>query len=154
MNRYVLAFAFLVVLLALAPSVHAQATGSDCSTADQPTKTWNQQPADVNCNGDHDQSFTVFASTVDTCTNQNTNTVYAQSLRQTTGIGWWSTTGLSGFCSSDVTQKCNPNITQEVTHATSGSDYNRFYLRAWDAVQTNRGTTPCATKVDMSRQDF
>ena len=33
MNRSVLAFAFLAVLVALAPSVHAQATGSDCSTA-------------------------------------------------------------------------------------------------------------------------
>jgi hypothetical protein len=154
MNKYVLAFAFLAVLLALAPSVHAQATGSDCSTADQPTKTWNQQPPDVNCNGDHDQSFTVYSTTVDTCTDQNTGTAYAQAVRQTTGIGWWSTTGASGFCSSDVTQKCNPTITQQVTHALSSTDYNRFYLRAWDAVQTTRGTTPCATKVDMSRQDF
>jgi len=69
MNRHVLAFASLAVLLALAPSVHAQATGSDCSTSDQPTKTWNQQPPDgptaPNCNDTYEQSFTVYSTTVD-----------------------------------------------------------------------------------------
>ena len=72
-----------------------------------------------------------------------------QEVRQTFGIGWWSTTGQSGFCSSPVTEKCNPTITQEVTHATSGSDYNRFYLRAWDALQTYQGSTPCANKTGV-----
>jgi hypothetical protein len=158
MNRSVLAFAFLAVLVALAPSVHAQATGSDCSTADQPPKTWNQQPPDApgtapNCNSTYQQSFTVYSTTVDTCTNQNTNTVYDQGIRQTTGIGYWSApTSGAPFCSNSTTLKCNPNITQQVTHATSAADYNRFYLRAWD--DSGAGIPPCTTVPVMSRQDF
>jgi len=50
----------------------------------------------------------------------------------------------------DWDMKCNPNITQEVTHATSGSDYNRFYLRAWDANPAQY----CGIFANMSRQDF
>ena len=136
MNKYIVAI--FAVLFAFASSAHAQATGSDCSRADQPTKTWNQQPPDApgsgpNCNATYKQSFTVYSTTVETCTNQNTNTVYAQRVGQTTGIGYWSTpTTGAPFCSNSVTQKCNPIITQQVTHATSGTDYNRFYLRAWD----------------------
>src|SRR5882724_122726 len=149
---------FVGVLFAFARSAHAQATGSDCSTADQPTKSWNQQPADgptaPNCNGTYKQSFTVYSTTVDTCTNNNTGSVYDQSLRQTTGIGYWSTTRAGApFCSNSVTQKCNPDITQEVTHATSGSDYNRFYLRAWDDDGVG-APSPCTTVTQMSRQDF
>lgn len=159
MNRHVLAFAFFfAVLFAFATSARAQATGSDCSTADQPTKTWNQQPPDApgtapNCNGTYQQSFTVYSTTVDTCTDQNTNTVYAQRVGQTFGIGYWSApTSGAPFCSNSTTLKCNPNITQQVTHALNSSDFNRFYLRAWD--DNGAGVSPCTTVPVMSRQDF
>lgn len=148
---------FVAALFTFASSTHAQATGSDCSTADQPTKTWNQQPPDApgsapNCNGTYQQSFTVYSSTVDTCTNNNTGTIYIQALRQTNGIGYWSAPRSGApFCSNATTLKCNPNITQQVTHATSGTDYNRFYLRAWD--DNGAGTAPCTTVPVMSRQD-
>lgn len=39
-----------------------------------------------------------------------------------------------------------------MTHATSGSDYNRFYLRYWDADISNLGY--CATYQIMTGQDF
>ncbi len=39
MRRHILFFA---ILFAFATSAHAQATGSDCSQSNQPTKTWNQ----------------------------------------------------------------------------------------------------------------
>ncbi len=142
----ILRFAFFALLFAFATSAHAQATGSDCSQSDQPPKTWNQQPPDPLCNGQlADLTFTVYSTTVDTCTNLSTGSVYAQSVRQVTGYGVWH---CSNFTSLDL--KCNPTITQEVTHATSGTDYNRFYLRAWDA----NPALYCGTFVDMSRQDF
>ena len=143
----VLRLAFLfAVLFAFATSAHAQATGSDCSTADQPTKTWNQQPPDPLCTGSIElKFFNVYSTTVDTCTNNNTGAVYAQSARQTYGIGYWDC-GPSNL----INTKCNPNITQEVTHATSPTDYNRFYLRAWDVNPAQF----CTLFVTMSRQDF
>ncbi len=49
MNRYIVPVALFAVLFAFATSAHAQATGSDCSQSDQPTKTWNQQPPDPIC---------------------------------------------------------------------------------------------------------
>src|SRR5229473_7198734 len=147
MNSHVLRFAFFfAVLFAFATSARAQATGSDCSTADQPTKTWNQQPPDPLCRGSLElQFFNVYSTTVDTCTDNNTGAVYAQSVRQTFGIGYWDC-GPGNLMNT----KCNPNITQEVTHATSSTDYNRFYLRAWDADSQNF----CKYVVLMSRQDF
>ena len=76
MNKYIVPVAIFAVLFAFATSTHAQATGADCSTADQPTKTWNQQPPDPLCTGSMaDLSFTVYSTTVDTCTNNNTGTV-------------------------------------------------------------------------------
>ncbi len=146
--RYILSLAFFA---AFATSVHAQATGSDCSTADQPTKTWNQQPPGALCGTGlgATPAFTVYSTTVDTCTDQNTGTAYAQSVRQTTGKGLyqcWS----SSSATPSLDLLCNPKITQEVTHALSSTDYNRFYLRAWDADPTKY----CGTVVDMSRQDF
>ena len=155
------AIILIAVLFAFATSARAQATGSDCSTATQPTKTWNQQPPDgptfPNCNSTYKQSFIVYSSTVDSCTDQNSNTVYAgPALRQTSGTGYWSTpTSMSPFCSNDPLDalKCNPNITQEVTHATSPTDYNRFYLRAWDDNGAG-APSPCTTVSLMSRQDF
>src|SRR5713101_2134979 len=142
----ILRFAFFALLFAFATSAHAQATGGDCSQSDQPTKTWNQQPPDPLCTGNvEDKAFTVYSTTVDTCTNVNTGSVYAQAVRQVTGIGLWH---CSNF--SSLSLKCNPTITQEVTHATSSTDYNRFYLRAWDADPSRY----CGAYVSMSRQDF
>ncbi len=40
--RHILRFVFFAILLALATSANAQ----ECSTADQPPKTWNQVPSD------------------------------------------------------------------------------------------------------------
>ncbi len=47
MNSHVLRFAFFAFLFAFATSAHAQATGADCSTANQPTKSWNEQPYEL-----------------------------------------------------------------------------------------------------------
>lgn len=158
MRRHILRFTFLAILFTFATSAYAQATGADCSTSTQPDKTWNQQPPDApgtgpQCNGTYQQSFTVYSTTVDTCTNNNTGAVYDQAIRQTTGIGYWSApTSGAPFCSNSTTLKCNPNITQQVTHATSATDYNRFYLRAWD--DSGAGIPPCTTVPVMSRQDF
>src|SRR5580704_2047336 len=146
--RHVLRLVFFAILLTLATS--APATAQECSTADQPTKTWNQQPPDPLCSGSsEDISFTVYSTTVDTCTNNNNGTVYAQSVRQVTGIGYWV---CGSFHIYDT--KCNPTITQQVTHATSPTDYNRFYLQAWDAILTTSGSMLCAVSASMSRQDF
>ena len=125
-------FTFFALLFAFATSAHAQATGSDCSQSDQPDKTWNQQPQDPICGtggGAGANPFTVYSTTVDTCTNLNTGSVYAQSVRQVRGIGVWQCFGNDAHPLLDL--KCNPTITQEVTHATSGTDYNRF-----SAIQT------------------
>jgi hypothetical protein len=141
--RHLLRFCYIVILLALTTSANAQ----ECSTADQPTKSWNQQPPDPLCGtgpaGNH--PFTVVSSTVDTCTNKNTGVVYDQSVRQVTGNGIWQ-------CAPPplTSKKCNPTITQEVTHATSSTDYNRFYLRAWDADPSQS----CGVFANISRQDF
>lgn len=159
MRRHIPRLTFLVILLTFATSAYAQATGADCSTANQPTKTWNQQPPDApgtapNCNGSYKQSFTVYSTTVDSCVNNNNGLTYAGgAVRQTTGTGYWSApTSGAPFCSNSSTLKCNPTITQQVTHATSGTDYNRFYLRAWD--DNGAGIAPCTTVPVMSRQDF
>jgi hypothetical protein len=84
MRRHILRFTFLAILFTFATSAYAQATGADCSTSTQPDKTWNQQPPDApgtgpQCNGTYQQSFTVYSTTVDTCTNNNTGAVYDQS---------------------------------------------------------------------------
>jgi hypothetical protein len=93
--------------------------------------------------------FTVYSTTVDTCTNNTTGVVYDQSSRQTTGNGLWQCySSTSSTPSLDL--NCNPTITQQVTHATSSTDYNRFYLRAWDA----NPALYCGTFTTMSRQDF
>lgn len=159
MRRHILRLTFLAILFAFATSAHAQATGADCSTAIQPVKTWNQQPPDAPgtgpaCNGSYHQSFTVYSTTVDSCVNNNNGVTYAGgAVRQTTGTGYWSApTSGAPFCSNSTTLKCNPNITQQVTHATSATDYNRFYLRAWD--DDGAFTPPCTTVPVMSRQDF
>ncbi len=73
--------------------------------------------------------------------------MYASSARQVTGIGVWHC-----FSSSSLDFKCNPTITQEVTHASSPSDHNRFYLRAWDVDPSNYNS--CVIFNSMSRQDF
>jgi len=148
MNKLIRLTFFASVLFAFVTSARAQATGSDCSQSDQPTMTWNQQPPDPLCtssDGHADHSYTVYATTVDTCTNLVTNSVYAQSARQTYGIGWW-------FCSAIFTdQKCDPTITQQVTHAINGSDYNRFYLRAWDNNGCTRFRRACSHSLWFGR---
>jgi hypothetical protein len=152
MNRHILRFAFFfAVLFAFATSAYAQATGSDCSTADQPTKTWNQQPPGALCGTGRGATpgFTVYSTTVDTCTDQNTGSAYAQSVRQVTGNGLWQCWSANSSNPS-LDMNCNPTITQQVTHALSSTDYNRFYLRAWDADPSKY----CGTFADMSRQDF
>jgi hypothetical protein len=139
--RHILRLVLFAILLALATSANAQ----ECSIADQPEKTWNQVPADPVCGVlVEGKPFTVYSTTVDTCMNKN-NGIYAQSVRQVTGIGEWQ---CSNFTPLDL--KCNPTITQQVTHATSPSDYNHFYLRAWDANPAQY----CGVFVIMSRQDF
>jgi hypothetical protein len=150
MRRHILTLAILcAILFAFASSARAQATGADCSTANQPTKTWNQQPADPLCGagyvGSHD--FIVTSTTVDTCINNNTGATYASSVRQVTGNGVWQCYGVS----ITPNLKCNPRIEQQVTHATSSTDYNRFYLRAWDI---NPGYLyACTEIVGLARQD-
>src|SRR5882762_212565 len=155
MNKYILGFAIAILA---ATSANAQ----DCSNAVQPTKTWNQQPPDApgtapNCNGTYQQSFTVYSTTVDTCQNMNTGVLYLQAVRQVTGFGYWSApTSGAPFCSNSTTLKCNPTIAQELTYATSGTDYNRFYLRAWDAAPMIQGAMVCPNPQNypMARQDF
>jgi hypothetical protein len=146
MRRHILFFA---ILFAFATSAQAQATGSDCSQSNQPTKTWNQNPLDPLCGGGYvgPHPFTVLSTTVDSCINLNTGSQYDGAVRQVTGNGVWQ-------CYSALTPdlKCNPRIEQQVTHATSGTDYNRFYLRAWDI---NPGYLYACTEFPgMARQDF
>jgi hypothetical protein len=123
--RILLGFVLFADFLASATSANAQ----ECSTADQPPKTWNQQPPGALCGTGRGATpaFTVYSTTVDTCTNNTTGVVYAQSSRQTTGDGLWQCwSSTSSTPSLDL--NCNPTITQQVTHATSSTDYNRFYL--------------------------
>jgi hypothetical protein len=142
---------FAAVLFAFAASANAQ----QCSQVDQPTKTWNQQPPDPLCPNpgySTDVGYTVYSTTVDSCYNTNTGTTYAQSVRQVTGKGIWN---CSNFTSLNL--KCDPTITQQVTTATSSTDYNRFYLRAWDAVPDLQfASNPCIDPQNypMARQDF
>jgi hypothetical protein len=148
--RHILRFILFAILLGLATSANAQ----ECSTANQPPKTWNQQPSDPLCGSGPgqtyfgDPTFIVYSTTVDTCTDNNTGAVYAQSARQVTGSGAWHCYG--GSLRSNL--KCNPRIEQQLTHATSGADFNRFYLRAWDI---NPGYVyQCTEFPAIARQDF
>jgi hypothetical protein len=150
MRRHILTLAILcAILFAFASSARAQATGADCSTANQPTKTWNQQPADPLCGSGYvgSHAFTVISTTVDTCINNNTGATYLSGVRQVTGNGVWQCYGVS----ATPNLKCNPRIEQQVTHATSSTDYNRFYLRAWDI---NPGYLYACTEIPgLARQD-
>jgi hypothetical protein len=136
----------LFVFLAVAAAVQAQ----DCSTAEQTPHTWNQQPPDplyIICGTGVAQHrpFDVYSTTVDTCTSNNTGEIYDQGVRQVTAVGYWQ-------CQtpSSMPRKCNPYISQQVTHALTGLDYNRFYLRYWDAdINQYCGLVPV-----MTNQDF
>lgn len=151
MNRYILRFAFFAVLFAFATSAHAQ---SNCSTPNQsvPYNYYQNPPGIVNastfpnvdiCSGNsEDKAYTVTVNQSAWCTNTNNNTTYASSTRQVLGNG---VAHCSNFTSLDLL--CNPRFDYSTTTATSPTDYNRFYLRAYD------GYGYCKSDI-FSRQDF
>src|SRR5580704_12205990 len=105
--KYILSLALLVVF---ATSAHAQ--GTNCGTAFQPTKTWNQQPPGALCGTGlgATPAFIVYSTTVDSCTDSQTNVMYAQSVRQVTGNGLYQCWSASKATPS-LDLLCNPNIT-------------------------------------------
>jgi hypothetical protein len=156
MKRY---FASFLVLFALAASAHAQ----NCS-APVPSSLYNftQTPPTppvvkalgfpdvVPCNGQNvDDTYTVQVFERDSCQNTLTNSVYAQSTRTTFGVG-------IAICSwsmlfGSINDMCDPRLEDSATTATSPTDYNRFYIRAYDAIEVNYN---CGNPTSLSRQDF
>lgn len=155
MRRY---FASFLVLFALAASAHAQNCSlKNASNLENFTQTPPIPPAvktfgfpDVEwCQGeDVTDTYTVQVFEYDTCTNSVTNSVYAQATRTTFGVG-------VAYCSSSTglltrTLLCDPRLEAGSTYATSATDYNRFYIRAYDAIDGQY----CGTQTTLSRQDF
>jgi hypothetical protein len=157
MKRY---FASFLVLFALAASAHAQ---NNCSSP-QPSSLYNYTqtppvppavkalgfPDVVPCNGQNvDDTYTVQVFEQDSCKNTQTNSVYAQSTRTTFGVG-------IAICSwsmlfGSINDMCDPRLEDSATTATSPTDYNRFYIRAYDAIEVSYN---CGSPTTLSRQDF
>jgi hypothetical protein len=146
MSRCILRFAFFAVLFAFATSARAQ---NNCSEPVQSPYTIVSQtpPGAMPCSGNQNVTFTVLISQTDYCENTNNYTDYVTQTRQTFGLGL----ALCTINPLSPNVRCDPRFDYEATTATSPTDYNRFYLRAYDGYGGAWG--PCKNDI-FSRQDF
>jgi hypothetical protein len=159
MKKY---FASFVFLFALAASAHAQLS-SNCSSPD-PSSLYDYAqtppippaikalgfPDVVTCGSEENATvtYTVQVLENDICINTSNDTVYAQSNRTTFGVGIEYCTWSMLFGSGNL--MCDPRLEDAATTATNSTDYNRFYIRAYDAIDGKY----CGTVTSLSRQDF
>lgn len=147
MTRYIVRLAlFVLVLFMLAASAQSAHAQSDCSAPDSSgdqvsppssvcSTTSALNPATI--------SFSQTQTTTFECRNTN-NSSYLSVNSSVTGYG-------KAHC-TPVSLYCKPLLEIDITKATSPTDYNRFYNRAYDSTYTSSG---CVTNSSIGfRQDF
>jgi hypothetical protein len=138
MTKYVL---FLLLLFALATSTHAQ---SNCGIPSQ--SGIFQTPNPPTCSSSMTTlPNTIVGTTTDRCYNKNTSTYYASFPSSVTGNGQ-THCPLIG-----IPFDCYAVLAENDTVATSPTDYNRFYLQAYNVTYISNNT---CQQVGTFQQDF
>ena len=147
MTKYV---PFLLLVLVLATSAHAQAP--NCSHPTAPSVNFEYFPASLACatagSGSIQPNY-AFLTSPESCINDNDGTTYATHEAETTGYG-------QTYCTlvSNLPIACEPEGDQQFVTAAYATGYNQIYLRAYDVEYVSVYLlSPCG-RDGTFRQDF